>query len=82
MLFLVAILQDSSRIACSRHRLQRRAALACHALEVGPVVMTVPDMDRSVEFYSHVLAFQKVSDNERSGPDFDQLYGIHDAHAR
>jgi catechol 2,3-dioxygenase-like lactoylglutathione lyase family enzyme len=54
----------------------------CHALEVGPVVMTVADVDRSVDFYSHVLTFQKVSDTDRSGPEFDQLYGIHDAHVR
>jgi catechol 2,3-dioxygenase-like lactoylglutathione lyase family enzyme len=54
----------------------------CHALEVGPVVMTVADMDRSVDFYSHVLTFQKVSETERSGPEFAQLYGIHDVHVR
>ena len=54
----------------------------CHALEVGPVVMTVADMDRSLDFYSQVLNFQKVSDTERSGPEFDQLYGLSNAHIR
>ena len=58
------------------------SAACCHALEVGPVVMTVADMDRSVDFYSKVLTFRKVSDTEQSGPDFDQLYSIHDAHVR
>ena len=30
-----------------------------HALQVGPVVMTVSDMDRSVDFYTRVLTFEK-----------------------
>ena len=38
--------------------------------------MTVSDMDRSVDFYTSVLTFEKVSDTERSGPEFDQLYGV------
>ena len=38
-----------------------------HALQVGPVVMTVTDMNRSVDFYTHVLTFQKVKEINRSG---------------
>ena len=53
-----------------------------HALRVGPVVMTVSDMDRSVTFYTSVLTFEKVSDTERGGLEFDQLYGISRAHIR
>lgn len=53
-----------------------------HALQVGPVAITVSDMDRSVTFYTSVLTFEKVSDTERSGPEFDQLYGVSHAHLR
>lgn len=53
-----------------------------HTLQVGPVAMTVSDMDRSVAFYTSVLTFEKVSDTERSGPEFDQLYGVSRAHIR
>ena len=53
-----------------------------HALQVGPVVMTVSDMDRSVTFYTGVLTFEKVSDKERSGAEFDQLYGVSHTHIR
>jgi len=53
-----------------------------HALRVGPVVMTVSDMDRSVTFYTSVLTFEKVGDTERGGLEFDQLYGISRAHIR
>jgi catechol 2,3-dioxygenase-like lactoylglutathione lyase family enzyme len=52
------------------------------ALQVGPVVMTVSDMDQSVDFYSRVLTFEKVSDTERSGAEFGQLYGVHGARLR
>src|SRR6516162_11518161 len=44
--------------------------------------MTVSDMDKSVTFYTRVLTFEKVSDTERSGPEFDQLYGVSGAHIR
>ena len=44
--------------------------------------MTVSDMDRSVTFYTRVLDFEKVSDTERRGPEFDQLYGVRHAHIR
>ncbi|HVO80208.1 MAG TPA: VOC family protein [Terriglobales bacterium] len=53
-----------------------------HVLQVGPVAMTVSDMDRSVMFYTGVLTFEKVSDTERGGPQFDHLYGVSRAHLR
>ena len=52
------------------------------ALQVGPVAMTVSDMDRSVTFYTSVLTFEKFSDTGRSGPEVDQLYGVSRAHIR
>src|SRR5262249_13624523 len=39
-------------------------------LSVG---MTVYDMDRSVEFYSKVLSFEKVSDIELAGTEYERL---------
>jgi catechol 2,3-dioxygenase-like lactoylglutathione lyase family enzyme len=38
--------------------------------------MTVADMDRSVEFYSRVLSFNKVSDTELAGEDYEHLEGV------
>ena len=43
---------------------------------VDSVGMTVSDLDRSVEFYSKVLSFEKVSEVEVSGSDYDRLQGI------
>ncbi len=44
--------------------------------EVGSVGMTVADMDRSMEFYSKVLSFEKVSDIEVSGSEYEHLQGV------
>ena len=43
---------------------------------VGGIGMTVSDMDRSVEFYSKVLSFVKVSDVELAGAEYERLQGV------
>ncbi len=35
-----------------------------HIRAVGPIAITVGDMDRSVDFYTRVLTFEKISDTE------------------
>lgn len=44
--------------------------------------MTVEDMDRSVDFYTHVLSFQKTSDIEVAGEAYEKLSGIFGMRAR
>jgi catechol 2,3-dioxygenase-like lactoylglutathione lyase family enzyme len=51
-------------------------------LEIGPVVMTVADIDRSAEFYTRVLTFEKQSEMARSGPEIAELYGVPNARVR
>jgi len=43
---------------------------------VGPVGLTVSDMDRAVDFYSRVLTFRKVSDVELTGESWEHLQGV------
>jgi catechol 2,3-dioxygenase-like lactoylglutathione lyase family enzyme len=43
---------------------------------VDSVGMTVSDMDRSVEFYSRVLKFEKISDIEVAGNELERLEGV------
>src|SRR5581483_10191316 len=43
---------------------------------VGAIGMTVADVDRSVEFYTKVLSFEKVSDVEIAGDEYEHLEGI------
>jgi catechol 2,3-dioxygenase-like lactoylglutathione lyase family enzyme len=43
---------------------------------VDTIGMTVSDMDRSVEFFSKVLSFEKVSDVEVVGSEYERLQGL------
>jgi catechol 2,3-dioxygenase-like lactoylglutathione lyase family enzyme len=43
---------------------------------VDSVGMTVSDMDKAVEFYSKVLTFEKASDVEVSGSEYEHLEGV------
>jgi len=43
---------------------------------VDAVAITVSDMDRATDFYSRVLTFDKVSDVEVAGEDYEHLEGV------
>jgi len=44
--------------------------------QVGAIGMTVSDMDASINFYSKILSFKKVSDVEVTGEDYERLQGV------
>jgi catechol 2,3-dioxygenase-like lactoylglutathione lyase family enzyme len=46
------------------------------ATGVEAIGITVGDLDRSVEFYTEVLKFQKESEVELSGPEVEHLKGV------
>jgi catechol 2,3-dioxygenase-like lactoylglutathione lyase family enzyme len=50
--------------------------LQAQAVKVQSVGMTISNMEEAVDFYSNVLSFQKISDVELSGPDYEHLQGI------
>jgi catechol 2,3-dioxygenase-like lactoylglutathione lyase family enzyme len=49
---------------------------------VKAIGFTVSEMDRSVAFYSDVLAFKIISDVEVDGSEYDQLWGMFAVRAR
>jgi catechol 2,3-dioxygenase-like lactoylglutathione lyase family enzyme len=49
---------------------------------VDTIGMTVADMDRAVDFYTTVLTFEKVSDIEVSGREFELMEGVFGARMR
>ena len=51
-------------------------------MSVAAIGMTVSDMDRSIAFYSDVLAFKKISDVEVDGEEYDRLWGVFGLRAR
>jgi catechol 2,3-dioxygenase-like lactoylglutathione lyase family enzyme len=52
------------------------------ARAVEAVGFTVSDMDRSIDFYSTILSFEKVSDTEVAGDDYERAEGVFGARAR
>jgi catechol 2,3-dioxygenase-like lactoylglutathione lyase family enzyme len=52
------------------------AAKAAAIASVESVGMTVADMDASIEFYTRVLTFEKVSDVEVAGEEYERLQGL------
>ena len=43
---------------------------------VDSIGLTVSDLDRSLDFYTNVLSFQKVSEFEAHGTEFEHLQGV------
>ncbi|MGH9794700.1 MAG: VOC family protein [Candidatus Acidiferrales bacterium] len=58
------------------------AAAQVSALTVDSIGMTVSDMDRAVAFYTGVLTFEKLSDREVAGPEYERLQGVFGARVR
>ncbi len=75
----VAVLQVSSGPAAQEHR---AAVAPIRVSAVHSVGMTVSDMDRAVEFYTRVLPFEKKSDVEVSGREYELLTGVFGARMR
>src|SRR5438132_579880 len=44
--------------------------------------LTVSDIDRSIDFFSRVLSFEKVSDTEIFGSEYEHLQGLFGMRAR
>ena len=62
-------------------------ALQAHAAEprvasVGPIGITVSDLDRAVAFYTDVLGFEKSGEKEVLGPEYERLVGVFGMRAR
>jgi catechol 2,3-dioxygenase-like lactoylglutathione lyase family enzyme len=46
--------------------------------EIGPIGLTVGDLNRELFFYTNTLPFRLISISELSGPDQDSLFGLQD----
>jgi catechol 2,3-dioxygenase-like lactoylglutathione lyase family enzyme len=52
------------------------ATLAPPVSRLDSIGLTVSDLDRSIEFYTKVLSFEKVSDYEANGAAYEHLEGV------
>jgi catechol 2,3-dioxygenase-like lactoylglutathione lyase family enzyme len=66
---VILVLAGAARLASTAH-----AEPAIQA--VGSIGMSVADVERSMAFYSGVLGFEKVSDVEVWGGDYERLQGV------
>ncbi|HEX7230534.1 MAG TPA: VOC family protein [Candidatus Binatia bacterium] len=58
------------------------AASAQLVKSVESVGITVSDLDQAVEFFSQVLSFEKISDTEVAGSEYESFYGLFGARMR
>jgi catechol 2,3-dioxygenase-like lactoylglutathione lyase family enzyme len=57
--------------ACLLH-----TSLPAQVKKIGAIGITVSNMERSIKFYSTVLGFKKISDQELYGTQYEQLQGL------
>lgn len=50
--------------------------------KIESVGFTVSDMDKAIDFYTRILPFEKVSDGETFGTEFEHLSGVFGARVR
>lgn len=67
--------------ARSSHAVEPRVADA-PVTAVESIGMVVADMERALDFYTRVLPFEKVSETEVAGEEFERLTGVFGARAR
>ncbi|MGS7457409.1 VOC family protein, partial [Mycobacterium tuberculosis] len=52
------------------------------AEKVGAVNIVVSDLERSVKFYTEVLEFTKIGEEQMIGSEFEQLFGVFGMNAK
>jgi catechol 2,3-dioxygenase-like lactoylglutathione lyase family enzyme len=65
-----------ARVLGAALRPLRAPAVQTPARSVGPIVITVSDLAKAIDFYSTVLSFQKVSEAELKGSDYEHLEAV------
>lgn len=53
-----------------------RAEPSVKVRTIGPIAVTVGDIGRSVDFYTNVLSFERISDVEVYGEQYERLMGV------
>ncbi|GFE69956.1 VOC family protein [Chroococcus sp. FPU101] len=74
VVIIFAYQQPNTDANSTLHLTQISTFSAVQAVE--SVSITVSDMDQAVAFYSQVLSFQKISDLEVWGTEYEQLQGL------
>jgi catechol 2,3-dioxygenase-like lactoylglutathione lyase family enzyme len=66
----------------AHHTVPASGSAGLQITAVDTIGMTVSNMDRAVEFYTSVLAFEKISDVEVAGREYELMTGVFGARLR
>ena len=78
----IASTGQSNTLASKKPTEARQPIVGINVKEVDSVGLTVHNMDAELKFFTEVLPFQKVSDEEVVGDDFEELFGVFGCRAR
>ncbi len=78
----LSLIPGATSVAGSAAAAPAPAASSAVVSEVEAVAMVVSDVDRSVQFFTSVLQFEKVTEAESSGEALERLEGTFGAHVR
>ena len=73
---------QSNTLASTKPTEARQPIVGINVKEVASVGLTVHNMDAELKFFTEVLPFKKVSDEEVVGDDFEELFGVFGCRAR
>src|SRR5882724_5637830 len=73
MLNLLALTLLLLSLSCAHAATDKDTAAV---MAVDSVAVTVSDMNRAIDFYTHVLTFEKVADREVAGDEYEHLFGV------
>jgi catechol 2,3-dioxygenase-like lactoylglutathione lyase family enzyme len=76
LLFAAALCWSWNPGSFAQSTAQTAASSRANIRAVGPILITVDDMNRSIDFYSRVLTFEKLSDTELAGEDVEHVFGL------
>jgi catechol 2,3-dioxygenase-like lactoylglutathione lyase family enzyme len=81
-ILLIFFLALFAKIATTNAEADRPPSKAPIVGAVEAIGLTVGDLDRSIDFYTRVLSFEKVSEAEHAGAEFERLQGVFGARIR
>lgn len=79
---MTARLRFSGRLALLVGLLLAHAVAIAAVREVGPITLSVADLDRELRFYTNTLPFRLVGEAHADGPELKQFTGLQDARTR
>ena len=76
------VVESNATVATATENSKQQPIAGIKVKEVDSVGLTVHDMDAELKFFTEILPFKIVSDEEVLGDDFEELFGVFGCRAR